>query len=205
MAWDNMRPSNLKNVTLYRFPSRVREPRDGTVYSRRFDGRRMPVIDHAIHGTIFVQEPRFKFRLREAMFNFKNPNTPFIEDGTVVTYPEHGGFQHTITTGQYLYIVRDDRGEIVARVSRAGSPFGGFDWAEGVEMVEDAIKRAAADRNVIEEAERLKLYENEEFSRWTMTTMWPLTMRLTASSNGEKLCLKFSSSAGRPAVSTRTI
>lgn len=97
------------------------------------------------------------------MFDFKNRNTPFIEDGTVVTYPEHGGFQYTVTTDQYLYIVRDDRGEVVARVSQTGSPFGGFDWAEGVEMVEDAIKRATADRNVIEEAERLKLYENEEF------------------------------------------
>lgn len=80
------------------------------------------------------------------MFDFKNPNTPFIEDGTVV---EHGGFQYTITTGQYLYIVRDDRGEIVARVSQTGSPFGGFDWAEGVEMVEDAIKRVTEERSYV--------------------------------------------------------
>ena len=78
------------------------------------------------------------------MFEFKNPNCPFIEDGSVV---EHGGYQYTVTTGQYLYIVRDDRGEVVARVSQTGTPFGGFDWAEGVEMVEDAIKKAAAERN----------------------------------------------------------
>ena len=83
------------------------------------------------------------------MFDFKNPNTPFIEDGTVVIYPENGGFQYTVTTGQYPYIVRDDRGDVVARVSQTGSPFGGFDWAEGVEMVEDAIKRATEERSYV--------------------------------------------------------
>ena len=97
------------------------------------------------------------------MFEFKNPNCPFIEDGTVVTYPELGGFQYTVTTGQWLYIVRDDRGEVVAKVNQTGRPFGGFNWAEGVEMVEAAIKRAAADRNGIEAAERLRIAQSEEF------------------------------------------
>ena len=97
------------------------------------------------------------------MFTFENPNTPIIAHETVVTYPVLGGYQYRVLSADYVYVVRDDRGEVVARVSQTGSPFGGFDWAEGVEMVETAIKKDAAIRSVREAAERLRVCESEEF------------------------------------------
>ena len=100
------------------------------------------------------------------MFRFENSNCTIIGDGTVVTYPEHGGYRYTVRSvgskGEF-YCVTDDRGTVVAhQINKAGDG-SSYNWARGVQLVERAIKRASADRNVIEEAERLKLYENEEF------------------------------------------
>ena len=100
------------------------------------------------------------------MFEFKNPNCPIIANDTSVTYPEHGGYRYLVRSvgskGEF-YCVTDDRGTVVAhQINKAGDS-GSYDYARGVEMVEDAIKRAAADRNVIEAAERLRICESEEF------------------------------------------
>lgn len=76
------------------------------------------------------------------MFTFRNPNTPIIAHGTVV---EHGGEQFTVKSGvlQYFYSVCNSAGEQVALVPMAGRS-GCYDWAAGVALVEDAIKKAAA-------------------------------------------------------------
>ena len=80
------------------------------------------------------------------MFDFKNPNCTIIGDGTVVTYPEHGGYRYTVRSvgskGEF-YCVTDDRGTVVAhQINKAGDG-SSYNWARGVQLVERAIKRAA--------------------------------------------------------------
>jgi len=80
------------------------------------------------------------------MFTFKNPNTPIIADGTQV---ERAGFRFTIIHTQYHYNVymADPQGEwaesvqMVAMIPKAGR-WGFYDWAAGVQEVEDAIRGA---------------------------------------------------------------
>ena len=100
------------------------------------------------------------------MFVFANKNCPIIANDTLVTYPEHGGYRYLVRSvgskGEF-YCVTDDRGTVVAhQINKAGDG-GSYNYARGVQLVEAAIKKAAADRNVIEAAERLQLYANEEF------------------------------------------
>lgn len=81
------------------------------------------------------------------MFTFKNQNTPIIADGTQV---ELAGFRFTIIHTQYHYNVymADPQGEWcervqhVAMIPQAGR-WGFYDWAAGVQEVEDAIRCAA--------------------------------------------------------------
>ena len=87
------------------------------------------------------------------MFVFANKNCPIIANDTLVTYPEHGGYRYLVRSvgskGEF-YCVTDDRGVVVAhQINKAGDG-GSFNYARGVQLVEVAIRRAAAHRHVME-------------------------------------------------------
>ena len=71
------------------------------------------------------------------MFTFKNPKTPIIKHNTTV---EHNGKQFKIASDVfgYFYSVSNSAGENIALVPMTGKG-GGYNWAEGVKLVEAAI------------------------------------------------------------------
>ena len=88
------------------------------------------------------------------MFTFKNKNTPIIADGT---RGRASGLRFTIIHTHYHYNVymaahpkASGPVEMVAMIPKAGR-WGRYDWAAGVQEVEEAIIRAAERHNALEE------------------------------------------------------